>query len=131
MKRLKPLLFLLWCTACSHQQATQEIKTKSTRFQSFEKAFYALADKELKQNKAATKPDLKILKITEAPNILKIKYVLKYNETFSDGEFIQRETRGTAVLKKNLASSEEEWVLDGLEDAKQSLIFKKGSKFGT
>lgn len=43
----------------------------------------------------------------------------------------KEKTTGTAVLKKNYASSEEEWVLDSIEDANQSMIFKQGSKLGS
>lgn len=130
-KLFSALAILLLSVNCAHMGTEKEIETKSSRFNEFEKAFYRLAEIELSRNKDASKPEVKIIQILEGKNELKIKYSLKYNESFSDGEFIQRHTTGTALLKKNLSSSEEEWVLDGLEDANQTMIFKRGSKLGS
>ncbi len=125
------LLLVFLTVNCAHMGSKKEINTQSKRFNEFEKAFYRLAEVELSRNKEASKPEVKIIQILEGKNELKIKYSLKYNESFSDGEFIERHTIGTALLKKNLSSSEEEWVLDGIEGANQSMIFKRGSKLGS
>lgn len=112
---------------CAHRSHRTSLGKDSSRFQQFEKDFYALAANELGANEAASKPELKIETIFESKTEVKIRYILKYNETFADGEYIERKTTGTAVLKKNLASSDGEWVLDSVEDANQKMIFKKGS----
>jgi nanoRNase/pAp phosphatase (c-di-AMP/oligoRNAs hydrolase) len=127
------MAFIALNNSCSHNKtnSTNLLGKDTARFQQFEKDFYMLTAKELSANKAASKPLLDIEKISESKSEVKIRYVLKYNETFEDGEYVQRQTTGTAILKKNFASSEGEWVLDSLEEANQKVIFKKGSKLGS